>query len=258
MHSIFAVLAVAIVMGGWGHSSYAQSLKPVAPVYLEGPNYTVTLKGWTQAPVSHSSNRIIYRKDGYRFARMLTISEAATRPDQFEEAVRKALTREAVTDVKFLEVREIDGPVANAFRKEANIPDGTFKAWIVSGNANGESIKGAGFSVISAQSTDPGTSVEVFLALTDEYEHMGGIMVPMGRLFKVSLTDPKNELLSTGRAPDDDAVDAMAAQFEQFMFNIVRGRILSGMAQQQTLTIMQGLDQANDYGLQDPIYDLGK
>ena len=87
---------------------------------------------------------------------------------------------------------------------------------------------------------------------------MGGVMVPMARLFKVFLTNPEVDLLTTGQTSDEEAIEIMAAQFEQFMINIIRGKIVAGTAQQQTLAIIQGLDQTTDYGLQDPIYGLDR
>lgn len=258
MRSIFGVLLSLAIAIACSESPQAQPLEPVAPVYMDGPDSSIALVDWIASPVPHAPNRIVFRERGYRFARMLTIMEKSTHEDQFEQTVRTALSKESVTNLKFIKVKDIDGPIAEAFRREQAIPDGIFRAWIVSGKSDGKNIKGAGFSIITAEAASgPGTSLEVFLAETDEYEHMGGIMVPLARLFKVGLTNPEADLLSTGRAPDDEAIDAMVTQFEQFMVNIIRGKILNGIAQQQTLSIMQGLDQAQDYGLQDPVYDLG-
>lgn len=256
-------LAVAAaILGSYSASAESETLRPVVPVYTDGPNFTTTLEGWSSDPKPHSENRIVYRQGGYEFARMLSIDtpdlDTATSPSDFETTIEKALKFESVSDVAFVQVRDIDSPVTEAFRRETGITDGSFKAWIISGTSAGLDIKGAGFSIITAEAAEPGTSVEVFLATPGEYENMGGVMVPMARLFKVYLTNPEVDLLTTGQTSDEEAIEIMAAQFEQFMINIIRGKIVAGTAQQQTLAIIQGLDQTTDYGLQDPIYGLDR
>lgn len=55
--------------------------------------------------------------------------------------------------------------------------------------------------------------------------------------------------------PDSQAIKEMDTHFAYFMTQIIRGKILQGMMQQQTLGMLRGLGPNGDYGLNDPMYD---
>ena len=93
------------------------------------------------------------------------------------------------------------------------------------------------------------------MAEQKEYEHLGGVVVPLARFFALEFTKHNPDVLRAGRASDKEAIEALAMRFEEFMSNMVRAKILAGSATQQTLGMSLGLSGATDYGLQDPLYD---
>ncbi|MEL6368440.1 MAG: hypothetical protein AAFR91_08920 [Pseudomonadota bacterium] len=250
------LLLISLWVGAQTSVAHAQLL-PVAPEHIpfSGDGIYSSLKGWTLDVRAHSQNRIVYARDGFKTARVLSISapelDASTSPKLFRKAVSNALQLEGLQDVRFDAIKTIESPVVEAFRNESGITDGVFKAWIVTADHQGVTYAGAGLSVISSE----GTSVEVFLAEKNEYEHLGGVVVPLARYFALEFTGPNPDVLRAGKASTSEAVGALAMRFEEWMLNMVKAKILAGSATQQTLGMSLGLDQTSDYGLQDPLYD---
>lgn len=238
-----------------------QTLQPVLPVQVNAfdPDVGSTLDGWSVEKKPYSKNRIVFRQKGFRSARILTFSDpsldAAITPSQFEGALKYALSLEGVSNVEILEQRAVKSQFSDAFRIEINAPDTIFIVWIISGDSAKGVIKASGISMISAQSANPGTSVEGFIATKDEYEHLGGIFAPLARYFGVQLTSLKPDPLGAGRISDNDAIDILEYRFDEWMTILVRRRIMAGIANQQTLGMSLNLGVNEGYGLDDPLFD---
>ena len=243
-------------------SGCSKAPEPFAPEYqslsVNGQNMS-SLRGWTLQATEWSDNRIVLRDGGYESARsMVSQIEALdelTRVRQFRRALRTALRVEGVRDVRILERREVRDEAAEAFQQVLRAPDARFFVWIARGNSQEGRMKAAGISVITAESDDPGTSMEFFLATEDEYERLGGVAVPMARFLRRHIDTEQTSVLSFGRQDNDDAIEIFADQLEAFMLELAIEQARRGLIEGETLSILLGLDQAVPYGLQDPMYD---
>ncbi|WP_377380750.1 hypothetical protein [Ponticaulis profundi] len=243
----------------------SEALEPVAPVKTEiqvdGESWE-SLEGWVPDSKDWAPKRLIRRTDGYSTAVIANVKrpelDAITDASRFEEALRFALSLEGVRDVRMNERLEVTGDIAQVFRDVIGTPKGRFFAWIASGTGDAGRMKAAGLSFVTSEDGDPGTSMEFFLASEAEYEHLGGVIVPLAHLLDVTFSDPNPpaaNVLAFGRQSDEEAAERLRAHFEQFMIETAMIRAQAGMLQQNTLSILQGLNQVEPYGLQDPMWD---
>ncbi|MAN74029.1 MAG: hypothetical protein CME84_08095 [Henriciella sp.] len=236
--------------------------EPKAPVYetisVHGAEMD-SLEGWTLEPKPWSHNRIVLRTGGYSSASVQTVKmpelDALTRAVDLEMAIGIALGAEGVRNVSLSRQREITGEAADVFRDVLDAPGGRFFAWIATGERADSQMKAAGFSIITAQGDSPGTGIDYFFATTEEYEHLGGAIVPMARYFEIGFSEPDPDVLAYGRQSDEKAVAVLAEQFEAFMLGIAMTQAQMGLLDQTSLSILQGLGQVVPYGLQDPMWD---
>ncbi len=244
----------ALFLVGCQAEEPAQAREPdnFVPVRIADAQIQNSLKGWTKAPAPHAANRIVLKSRGFKDARALTVENTTL---DFDRAVTEALSKEGITNISLLTQRDVQEAIAHDFRLVTGIKKGTFRSWIAKGTGPKGEYKIAGFSLISPLGNDPGTSFEMFLAPKREYEALGGFIVPSVRYLDNVITKPPATLREWGAMSDAQAIKEMDAHFAYFMTQIIRGRILQGMMQQQTLGMLQGLGPNGDYGLNDPIYD---
>ncbi len=240
----------------------AETLEPVLPVVTtleaNGKSFTA-LEGWRLAPADWSAKRFVRRGDGYQTAVIqntkLPELEAITDPGRFEEALHLTLAQEGVRDVRLIERRELSGEIADVLRDVISAPDADFFVWIAGGKGPSGKMQAAGVSIVTALAEEPGTSMEYFLASEAEYAHLGGVIVPIAHLFEHTFAEPDADVLEFGQQPDDEAIEIFKAQFEEWIVGIAMVRASIGMLQQSTVSILEGLNQVEPYGLQDPIFD---
>ncbi|MEM6908531.1 MAG: hypothetical protein AAF494_07610 [Pseudomonadota bacterium] len=245
--------ALAALLAGCAPApSQAREPDNIVPVRIDDAQIQNSLAGWTKSPVPHAKNRIILTQRGYKDARALTVENDTL---DFERAVREALSKEDISSVRIIEQRDVQGQIAQDFRTVTGIQDGQFRSWIAQGKGPLGAYTIAGFSLISPRGDDPGISVEMFLAPTDEFESLGGFAVPVVRYLDNTITQPPRSMRDWGSMSAADAVTEMDVYFARFMAQIIRGRILQGMMTQQTLGMLKGLGPNGEYGINDPMYD---
>lgn len=251
------VMACAVLLPGC-----AEQPEPFVSEYerIEHGELTVnSLKDWTVESKDWAPQRIVLRAHGYQSARSAVSSmdelDAITSERGFRKALKIAMKKEGVRDVKLLKREEVTGDPAKAFRDVLDAPDGRFFVWIAKGKSREGDMKATGISVITAESPDPGTSMEYFLATEDEYERLGGVYVPMARFLDVSFSSDTPDVLAFGQQPDKDAIEIFAGHLSDYMITIAIRQAQNGMLEQQTLNILLGLDQVVPYGLQDPMFE---
>ena len=243
----------------------SEALEPVVPVKTEiqvdGGSWE-SLEGWERDSKDWSPKRFVRRIDGYSTAVIANVQhpelDAITDASRFEEALSFALSLEGVRNVRVNERLEVTGDIAQVFRDAIGTPKGRFFAWVASGTGDAGRMKAAGLTFVTSETDDPGTSMEFFLASENEYEHLGGVIVPLTHLLDVTFSDPNPpaaNVLAFGRQSDEEAAERLRAHFEQFMIETAMIRAQAGMLQQTTLSILLGLNQLEPYGLQDPMWD---
>ncbi|MGB3723548.1 MAG: hypothetical protein WA979_12120 [Pacificimonas sp.] len=231
----------------------AEALPVLVPTYEMLADGTTTLKGWRAAPADWSKNRIVIDHPAYKAAIVLSVNAM---PVGFTNGLSAALAKEGLRDVRLTAKQDLTGDLTTTFSESIDNPGGRYAAFNAMATGRRGPVKVAGFWLQTPQGDEAGSSYEMFIAAPDEYEALGGWFVPAARYFQLSLTDPKPATIrGFGQYGDEDAAKNLASQFGNFMREILAGKTLAGMAQQQTLSIQQGLDQIDGRGLQDPMYD---
>ncbi len=242
--SFLAALCMALaVLASPAHSG------PLAQV--SDSDGVTRLQGWARAPVAYAPNRITPER-GADGSRVLTIQSEQT---AFGPAIADSLAQDGVLDVQILAQRELSSATVTRFQEAADLRASRFMTWIAAGRDAAGPVKIAGFSIITAQGVDPGVSAEMFVAPVEAFEARGGWVVPTVRYFGLALHDPATDVSAHGRADDAEAVAAMAHFFEEWMGHITLGKTMAAIGTAQTLSMQQGFDQAQDTGLQDPLFD---
>lgn len=222
-----------------GASNEQAPLQPIMPTYEKLADGSTTLKGWRSAPAPHSSNRIIIDTPGYNSAMVLTISEM---PVDFDAGLLAALAKEGLTDVRLTAKRNLSGTLTDAFSEAIKNPDGRYATFIATAKGRWGPVKIAGFWLQTPHGEERGSTFEMFIASPREYAALGGWFVPAARYFELTFNDPASvDILAMSNMPDGEGAENVGKYFSDFMRNIVRGRILAGMMQQQTLSIQMGL-----------------
>ena len=231
----------------------------LVPVSQPSDQSELMMEGWEHDPRPYSPNRIVLNSGGYQHARVLVfetdMQDRAVNPSRFKSTVREALALEGVRNVKFRQVRVLDEQLVDALGTKMGLEDLSIRVWLVSGNSDVGPVKAIGTSMITAFGDSPGTSVEVFIAPVDEFEHLGGYAIPATAMVGTMKLEPGTDMREYGRLNDWDMIEAMADHHEVLLSQLIGDDFMKNMADQQTLRNIMGLDQTVPYGLQDPIFD---
>jgi len=212
------------------------------------------LVGWKRAPVSLAENRIVPDRNLSGDVRVLSIQSNLT---DFQTGIPEILQRDGVTSFKLSALEELSGETVISFMHATGMTTSEFYTWVGTAKSADKTVKLAGFSIVTPSGPDEGTSAEVFIAPTTVLESLGGWVVPTVRYFGLKLNDPNADMTIYGTMRDEEAAQHMEHFFEEWMAYITIGKNMATIGTLQTLGMQNGADQAQDTGLQDPIFDPG-
>ncbi|MEO0452435.1 MAG: hypothetical protein AAFZ74_19135 [Pseudomonadota bacterium] len=215
---------------------------------------TTRLVGWKRAPVSYAENRIMPDGSSSSDIRVLSIQSKLT---DFQAAIPEMLRVDGVTSFKLSAREKLSGETVISFMDATGMTTSEFYTWVGSAKSAEKTVKLSGFSIVTPSGPDEGTSAEVFIAPTTDFESLGGWVVPTVRYFGLKLNDPNADMKLYGTMSDEDAARQMGRFFEEWMTYITIGKNMATIGTLQTLGMQNGIDQAQDTGLQDPIFDPG-
>lgn len=253
----FTVLICALMLSSCapGGAKYENIL----PVSTPNAGSPLMMSGWTPSPKPYAPNRVVLKSGGYKHARLLTfqtdMQDKARKVSKLKATVKKALKLEGIRNVKFKTVHAIKGDLLKAYCEERGLKDLTVRTWVVTGDSDQGKVKAIGVSLITSDKSDPGTSVEVFIAPIKEYERLGGYAVPATAMLRTMRLEPDTKMRKLGKLSDAKAARELARHTEALMAMVVKSDALEDMVDMQTMRIIMGLDQAVPYGLQDPMYE---
>lgn len=248
-----AIATVCLAAGIGDQRPLAQSPPDAKLIQLTDPDGVTSLPGWSRAPKDFAPNQIVPNGIYARDARILTIQSKVT---DFVPAIEEMLERDGVVDVRFRTQHLVAGPEVERFRDATGMMQSEFRTWIATGHETDRAVKIAGFSIVTPVGEDAGVSAEMFVATPDAFERLGGWVVPTVRYFGLSLNSPDAEMMQYGSDADQSAVEHMGYFFQEWMAYITTGKNMAAIGTLQTLGMQSGTDQAQDSGLQDPVFDV--
>jgi len=212
---------------------------------------------WKEEPAPYAQERLVLSGQGDGSATLINFQTpalaAATKIAEAEASVKAALALEGITGVRFGTTRVLDGAHVEVFRTLAKAPDLSMRVWVFSGKKGGQPVRGIAISSISSQ----GMSIEALIASQREYNRLGTVLPAAAKFAQVDLTklDAYRAKDDWNRLSDEEAAARMEVAFNTFIESLVRRGALKGMADQQQLQTLLGLDQMTPWGLQDPMYE---
>jgi len=177
-------------------------------------------------------------------------------PD-LKQALSEILSQDGVTSFHLSASEELSSQTVTSFMDATGMTTSKFYTWVGTAKSADKPVKLAGFSIVTASGPDLGTSAEMFIAPPEVFEPLGGWVVPTVRYFGLELNEPYTDMSMYGAMSDQDATQQMGRFFEEWMAYITAGKNMAAIGTLQTLGMQSGTDQAQDNGLQDPVFDPG-
>lgn len=246
----FLALLCSVIAIGFAAS---QTPPHVPLVQMTDADGITRLNGWARAPVPHAENKIVPKGVFSGDARVLSIQSEL---GEFLPAIHESLELDETRSFRLSASEQLTGETVNLFKDATGMNGAAFYAWIGSAIHKGDSVQIAGFSIVTPQGPDKGAAAEMFIASPEAFEKLGGWVVPTVRYFGLQLNEPDADMTQFGAMSDQDAVTNMGRFFKEWMAQITVGKTMAVMGTVQTLGIQNGSDQAQDTGLQDPIFDV--